>query len=211
MAIYHNIKWWLNHWEQLTRKPGILCSKVAAGSLLRRLGGRMAEALEGFWLKGSAGITSKIGPLTHKQLLGSSLEHSKFVFTWPILLLAYWKWLTTSIRQGASQTTNNNPSEKFLNQPGLSSGYLRTNLLQKVFYLGVYRLMSLGVVVYPSFLLISVKHGTLVSTYTSLGIGRFLCSVTHQRKLKKNRWLDINILEKWELQTVQHLSVRRVF
>lgn len=91
----------------------------------------MAEALEGFWLKRSAGITSKIGPLTHKQLLGSSLEHSKFLFIWPILLLAYWKWHTTSIRQGASQTTNNNPSEKFLNQPGLSSGYLQTHFVAK--------------------------------------------------------------------------------
>lgn len=33
-------------------------------------------------------------------------------------------------------------------------------------------------------------------------IYKFLCSVTHPRKLKKDNCSDINILGKWELQTV---------
>lgn len=73
--------------------------------------------------------------------------------------------------------------------------------------MGAYRLTSLYAVVSPSFLPVTDKHGRLVGTYTNLGIGRFLCSVSHLRNLKKVRCLDINILGKQELQTMQQLIV----
>lgn len=119
------------------------------------------------------------------------------------MLLAYWKRHATSIRQDASQTTNSNPLEKFLNQPGLSSGYLQTHSVAKKYSIWVHTGWFHWMQWYLSFLPVTDKHGRLVGTYTNQG--RFLCSITHLRKLKKDSCLNINILGKWELQTIQEL------